>query len=417
MKRKWLLCIMTALSGMFATNLALALDWQKTTIPDTATYEAVVSSADGKTLVAAVPYAGVFYSSTNAGVSWTSNNAPFSSYSFCLACSADGAKLAVGVAGGVIWTSADTGASWLPSPVPATNWVSIGSSASGQTLVATFGGDRTYSSQDWGANWTSNLVHSTSVASSADGTKLAAAAFSGGIVTSTNSGVTWQMTSAPSNDWVSLACSADGVKLVAGNFSYLTGDTNRIYISTNSGAAWTPSNMPDAPQDLVAIASSADGKRLVVLAAFPFYPSTPQMYVSVDGRATWTKTGPPDINWTSMAMSADGYQIVASAGPTPLTLVGNGIYISKSVPELGLSITPQGTNRLLSWTTPFDEFCFAAKLRPSRDELDRRSRPTSFCTHKSCATSQSRTHRRPWLLSVEELLSNVAQRPPKHCRL
>ena len=129
MKRKWLLCVMAALSGIFVTNFALALDWQKTTIPDTSTYEPVVSSADGKTLVAAVPYAGAFYISTNAGVSCTSNSAPFSSYSFCLACSADGTKLAVGVAGGVIWTSADSGASWLPSPVPATNWVSIASSA------------------------------------------------------------------------------------------------------------------------------------------------------------------------------------------------------------------------------------------------------------------------------------------------
>src|SRR5258707_1199112 len=60
----------------------------------------------------------------------------------------------------------------------------------------------------------------TSVASSADGTKLVAAADGDAnykpipIYTSTDSGVTW-VTTAPAQFWTSVASSTDGIKLVA----------------------------------------------------------------------------------------------------------------------------------------------------------------------------------------------------------
>ena len=52
------------------------------------------------------------------------------------------------------------------------------------------------------------------VASSADGTKLAAAVLGGEIYTSSDSGVTWTARASPRN-WFSIASSADGTKLVA----------------------------------------------------------------------------------------------------------------------------------------------------------------------------------------------------------
>src|SRR5256885_1783813 len=87
-----------------------------------------------------------------------------------------------------------------------------------------------------------------SVASSADGSKLVAAAkFDqagnpvGLIHTSTNSGATWTQTSAPSNSWSSVASSADGSKLVAATteFDQAGNPAGLIYTSTNSGATWT----------------------------------------------------------------------------------------------------------------------------------------------------------------------------------
>src|SRR5208282_1885180 len=55
-----------------------------------------------------------------------------------------------------------------------------------------------------------------SVASSADGSKIVAVSYYDGIYASTNSGMTWAQTSAPTNEiWSSVASSADGNKLVA----------------------------------------------------------------------------------------------------------------------------------------------------------------------------------------------------------
>src|SRR5690349_5902631 len=100
-----------------------------------------------------------------------------------------------------------------------------------------------------------------SVASSADGTKLVAAGahscFYGchyllfPIYTSADSGMTWIQTTAPINNWTSVASSADGTKLVAvggwtlyindGDTEYLGGP---IHTSADSGATWTQTSAP-----------------------------------------------------------------------------------------------------------------------------------------------------------------------------
>ncbi|MEK7674456.1 MAG: CHRD domain-containing protein, partial [Verrucomicrobiota bacterium] len=83
-----------------------------------------------------------------------------------------------------------------------------------------------------GAVWTARESDRgwTSVASSADGTKLVAGVYNGGqIYTSTDSGVTWTAR-ASSGNWYSVASSADGTKLVA-----VDGSPGQIY--TSSGAA------------------------------------------------------------------------------------------------------------------------------------------------------------------------------------
>ena len=79
-------------------------------------------------------------------------------------------------------------------------WTGIASSGYGTKLVAVAANDSAvYTSTNSGASWISNNVPNnagawSAVASSTDGTKLAAAQNYGGIYTSTNSGVTWQQT-------------------------------------------------------------------------------------------------------------------------------------------------------------------------------------------------------------------------------
>ena len=87
-------------------------------------------------------------------------------------------------------------------------------------------------------------THWLSVASSSDGTKLAAVA--GGnnpaIYTSKDSGYTWMQASTPSNYWVSIASSSDGTKLVAASSGGI--NPGFIYTSSDSGATWISNNAP-----------------------------------------------------------------------------------------------------------------------------------------------------------------------------
>src|SRR5260370_8390311 len=81
---------------------------------------------------------------------------------------------------------------------------------------------------------------------------------------------TWTLTTAPITNWSSVASSADGSKLVAvaGGVS----GTGGIYVSTNSGADWMATGAPVRGWN--SVACSADGSKLLA-AAFggPLYPS------------------------------------------------------------------------------------------------------------------------------------------------
>jgi photosystem II stability/assembly factor-like uncharacterized protein len=79
------------------------------------------------------------------------------------------------------------------------------------------------------------------------------------LYTSTNYGETWTKTGAPSNQWMSVASSADGTKLIAAAGALTL--SGPIYTSTDSGVTWTSNNVPFTNWEAVAI--SADGCKLV----------------------------------------------------------------------------------------------------------------------------------------------------------
>ena len=180
-------------------------------------------SADGRTLAAVVSVDGVpVYVTTNGGTSWSSNNVtgmPGATAS----CSADGRRLAV-LTDGMFFSSTNAGTTWtFMSHVGVANRNSpIASSADGQNLAVGFTADAIYTSTNFGATWTSNNVpHVTWVwiASSADGTKLVAVAGGaparGPNYSSTDSGVTWSSNNVASQFWFAACSSADGCRLAA----------------------------------------------------------------------------------------------------------------------------------------------------------------------------------------------------------
>ena len=163
---------------------------------------------------------------------------------------------------------------------------------------------------------------------------MAAAGYNDGtnrIYVSTNSGAAWLASGAPamlaigaSNQyWISIASSADGTKLVAAVVS------GGIYTSTNCGATWSINNAPN-PNNWNAVASSADGSRLVAVAG-PYFPPG-SIYISTNFGNTWTATGAPTTNWYSVASSADGSELLAGTygGPAFLSTNSGNTWIQQT---------------------------------------------------------------------------------------
>src|SRR5262249_38987190 len=98
----------------------------------------------------------------------------------------------------------------------------------------------------------------------------------------------WTQTSAPNTNWVSVACSADGTKIVAaaGVLPLLGNGVGPIYTSTNSGATWAQTSAPIT--NWAATASSVDGTRLVAAVG-----CAGPIYISTNAGTTWTPTGAP----------------------------------------------------------------------------------------------------------------------------
>ncbi len=145
--------------------------------------------------------------------------------------------------------------------------------------------------QTWTLTSANTNLNWTSMASSADGSKLAATA--SGIYLSTNSGAEWTTSSAPAEAWSSIASSADGTHLIAADGS--------VYLSTNSGSTWTPLKTP--PGNLVA--SSADGSKLMAVQA------TGLISISTNSGATWFVGTNMSRVWSDIACSADGSKMAA----------------------------------------------------------------------------------------------------------
>ena len=120
-----------------------------------------------------------------------------------IAISADGNRLVATTTNGGIFTSTDTGATWLKATnVPSLLW--------------------------------------TAVTCSADGSKLVAAGKGGGIYSSVDFGMTWSSNTAPNGQWSSVVSSANGNRLVATcNFGIFVAPPNDLSISQTASPVFT----------------------------------------------------------------------------------------------------------------------------------------------------------------------------------
>ncbi len=130
----------------------------------------------------------------------------------------------------------------------------------------------------------------------------------------------WTQTSAPNSSWIGIASSADGTKLAA-CFGYAGGG---VYISTNTGSIWTKVNSPSVPNPwqnyaaMSCIASSADGRKLVIGSSNTGYSTTNSGYVyaSTDAGSTWTQANISGAwcweDWSSIASTSNGMTVFAT---------------------------------------------------------------------------------------------------------
>jgi hypothetical protein len=187
-----------------------------------------------------------------------------------------------------------------------------------------------------------------SIASSSDGTKLAAAwgwggGGTGGIYTSTNAGVTWTQTSAPDTVWDSIASSSDGTKLAAAPYEvYNDGmwGPGGIFTSTNAGLTWTQT-IPPGEVGWSSIASSSDGTKLAAVVSFT------GIWTSTNAGVTWTQTSAPGSpEWQSIASSSDGTHLAAVGWPSGIWTAQATIQTT-TAPRLAISYS--GNSVIVSW--------------------------------------------------------------------
>ena len=304
----------------------------------------VASSASGQKLAAvANNFAGLqapgssangsVWTSVDAGATWTERTAPGNAPWSSIASSADGAKLAAVGLGTQIWTSGDSGATWAAVATDR-SWDSVTMSADGSRIAAATletnagsGDGRIYTLEQTGAVFGSGVwVERTevqmwrSVASSADGKKLVAAAHrdgatspqGGGVFTSNDYGVTWTPRTTPAVSAYRVASSSDGTRLaMAERFG-------KIYTSIDSGVTWS-AGMSEGGFN--SVASSADGSVLLAVQAngnssvegTTVQPGrTGKLLVSTNAGATWTERATPNKWWRGAAVSADGNRLVGA---------------------------------------------------------------------------------------------------------
>src|SRR6185369_13851287 len=142
-----------------------------------------------------------------------------------------------------------------------------------------------------------------SVASSNDGTKLAAVDAGGQIYTSSDSGVTWSAHFF-TRSWADVTSSADGTRLAA----VVAG--GQIYVSSDSGLSWTPR---ESNRLWFSIASSADGSKLVSVV------TNGQIY-----------TSNPLALTTSTTTGTAGFLTGGQSTAIELQYIGNGLFIPLS---------------------------------------------------------------------------------------
>lgn len=246
---------------------------------------------------------------------------------------------------------------WSETTAPNKSWYAVATSSDGSRLAAAFYNGGIYTSSNSGVIW--NLTSApakswSALASSASGNVLLAAATSGGVYTSTNFGSTWQSNGVPGNyNWDAAASSADGNTLIVGGNIW-----GPVYYSTNGGASWRSNGIPTGYW--TAVVCTADGTKLAV-------EWSGVVYCSTNSGATWTNYN--TSYGTQLACSADGSKLLLASSSLNISTNWGMTWVQATIPsstlpfaasadagrlvQLGYGVTYLSTNLGANWTTSY----------------------------------------------------------------
>lgn len=154
----------------------------------------------------------------------------------------------------------------------------------------------------------------------------------------------WMLTSAPSNTWSTIATSADGTKLVAASGLFDAGGVRPLFVSTNSGLSWIQTSVPSNRWS--SVTCSADGKTMVAVAGDLL--SLGPCFSSSDGGETWISNDIPRRKWTAVSCSADGSKVFVSTGDHELYTRIDGTWTSNALPATAWTVASSADGRKLA---------------------------------------------------------------------
>jgi uncharacterized repeat protein (TIGR02543 family) len=298
-------------------------------------WQCITSSSDG-TQLAVTGLDGFIYTSDDSGETWIERTSAGLRDWVSIDTTSDGTKLLAVDSDGSLFISTDSGVTWTERTCPDSRSPAV-TSGNGALWVKLVYGDSIFISSDLGVTWEESTGAGSgswlSVAISSDGMKISAVDSGGYIYTSVDSGETWEeRTSAGSRMWSSISSSSDGSHLAA------VVDGGYVYTSADGGATWSV-HMNDSYRNWRSIASSDDGSILAAVNEFGL------IYISDDGGVSWAgQTEAGYRRWCSVTISSDGSRIAAAVD-------GGYVYTSDDSGGTWMERTGVGNRRWRSLTS------------------------------------------------------------------
>ncbi len=254
---------------------------------------AVGASRNGTYLVVGVN-GGYLYKSSDSGATWTTlTSAPYTTYKY-ICVSDDGQYIFAAPYTDYVYVSSNGGTSFTHKTSVTSDNDGLAMSSTGQYgYFASFnvGSGYVYVTSDFGANWTAKTATTTTVkhvmSCSSNGQYVVTANNSGAVYTSADFGANWTLrTNAGNRQWFGGNISDDGTKLALAVYNV------GIFTSTDSGANWTQRASAKLWQQLK---GSGDGSKLLAMGDNTSNNNLTEFWTSSDSGVNWTQRSPGNL--------------------------------------------------------------------------------------------------------------------------